>query len=645
MDDYMDLDQMTDTGKIEPDFVADMDQAYGFSKNANRDPDDHVPVMKQNAADDNVQAEEPMEDVARKADNTKNPSQEFRNWADELLRSEKGGLFGGRNSDRFERVHQALVDAVGAFMGSFGTDSARNIQMLAEAQTACNALLAACKQYTSRKPKTPAGKARRKMVLQIQALAAKDELGLGDAITDFCGLSPEEQLGQTWASVLGKARSVSLTEEDFYKRERASGGQVSQVFKVQGKYFKAEDSLNVDGGVGKTTDNANRYIALQETLELFPKLSQADREKLKEFAESEKTSGALSKKGEKALEHLKKRSNEMKVLVNQVLKPQGIVDEGGMANTTRRNVATSRMAELLGLGHLVAKSQTAEIHDQATGKIIRGNLMDQAEGVELNEVKAEISKKKEAAFTSGGIRDIMNLQVLDVLCGQVDRHAGNMLYKTNAAGQISGIQGIDNDASFGTNIDTASAIHQGRKDYRIFDPNNGEMVIPYMDKALADRIEKLDSSVVRYVLRDLLKEAEIEAAVQRLENMKAGIIRAKKVSPERFLENEAQWTPQVAQQMANIQKNRLEESQKTVYKLDFTLKVIKEYFHGQLADDLELYMTNVGAFNKKKYPAERVKEVEAAKAQLKLLLVRLDNAQNGSKQNYFGRYISGELRA
>ena len=91
MDDYMDLDQMTDTGKIEPDFVADMDQAYGFSKNANRDPDDHVPVMKQNAADDNVQAEEPMEDVARKADNTKNPSQEFRNWADELLRSVLSG--------------------------------------------------------------------------------------------------------------------------------------------------------------------------------------------------------------------------------------------------------------------------------------------------------------------------------------------------------------------------------------------------------------------------------------------------------------------------------------------------------------------------------------------------------------------------
>lgn len=620
-EDYKDLEETPELVSEESDSALDMSTAYGTSKREE--------VGEVEAPD------------LRNTSGTKEPSQEFRDWVNRLLVSKKGG-FGGKNSARFERVHQALVDAVGALMGSFGTDSKRNIKMLVEAQTACNALLAACQQYTSRKPNTPAGKARRNLVLQIQALAAKDALGFGDAMTDFCGMSPEEQSGQTWASVLGKARSVSLTVEDFSKLDRPGGGQVSQVFKVQGKYFKPEDSFNVDAGVGQSDSTANRFIALSETLERFPKLSQDDIDELKRMAANPTSGGSVSDKAAPALAFFCKRAEELSVLVNEVLMPQGIVAEGGMTNTTRRNVATSRMAELLGLGHLVAKSQTAEIQDQATGKIIRGNLMDAAQGEEFSKVQNTIVERNVNAFTSGAARDITNLQVLDMLCGQVDRHAKNMLYQTNAGGQITGIQGIDNDASFGTNVDSVSGKDANRKDARVFDFRDGEieMVLPYMDKALADRIEQLDSSVLRYALSDLLKEAEIEAAVQRLENMKAGIAHAKKTSPERFLENETDWTTEVMQGM--LQKNKEMANQWTIGYNDEQLfeKLTRQlYSDEQLIADVVFAESNIIEFNKKRYPEERKKKIMDARLQVQRLRKKYLMSKSYGGMTYFGRYL------
>ena len=89
-----------------------------------------------------------------------------------------------------------------------------------------------------------------------------------------------------------------------------------------------------------------------------------------------------------------------------------------------------------------------------TGRLIRGNLMDQAEGIEYANVWEDLINGR---VTSSFLRDVTNLQVLDVLCGQLDRHGGNMMYKVEN-GNITGVQGSDNDAAFGTNVDVASTL-------------------------------------------------------------------------------------------------------------------------------------------------------------------------------------------
>ena len=51
--------------------------------------------------------------------------------------------------------------------------------------------------------------------------------------------------------------------------------------------------------------------------------------------------------------------------------------------------------------------------------MIRGNLMDQAEEIGYADAGEDMIKGK---VTSSFLRDVTNLQVLDVLCGQLDRH-------------------------------------------------------------------------------------------------------------------------------------------------------------------------------------------------------------------------------
>lgn len=479
-----------------------------------------------------------------------NTAGDFMRWGNLLDASEKGGI-GWKNSESFEKVQDALQETSHVLTQDFTDDTLKNMKLLHDAQGVFGALLAACRKYTARSPHTQKGRQRRGLVLLLSDFAAKDELGCEEAVLEFSVMEPEKQAKETWGSVLGRARSVQLTVDDFSKMESPNSGQASEIVRIShkegkldgDKYFKKEDSLNLDV-VKKEKDQAHRVIAEQETRKRFPKLSKADMKAFRQFDEDSNQKDVdrmkFSPEVKSAANYYVQRMKQLNTTINGLMEPLGITGEDGMANMSRRNVATSRVAELLGLGNLVARSWTAEIYDKATGKTIRGNLMDQAKGVAHKEVEMKL---KNGEYSAGFMRDMMNLQVLDMLCGQVDRHAGNIMFRTDhETGLVSGIQGIDNDAAFGTGVDAASAKARSRKDARVFDPKSLEMVIPFMDAKLARRIEELDEQMLKYVLYDLLTEAEVKAALQRLKLLKDGIRKAKEEQREgRFLENEEDW--------------------------------------------------------------------------------------------------------
>lgn len=267
----------------------------------------------------------------------------------------------------------------------------------------------------------------------------------------------------------------------------------------------------------------------------------------------------LSEDGKVALSAVSSQLSGTKTTSDTILHHLNLND-GGKVNMTKRNVATSRVAALLGLGHLVAKSETAELYDEATGRTLRGNLMEKAAGASsagefLKTAKnrapaaAAGAQKTTSVSASGGFqRDLCSLQVLDVICGQMDRHANNFFVTARENGELTGLQGIDNDAAFGRRETVTSSEDGERHDRAVYDIDSGELVLPYMDRELAARIQQLEPDMLRFALKDLLKDEEIEAAVKRLGHTKAAVDKTEREQPERLLADD-QWNDDTAQRL------------------------------------------------------------------------------------------------
>jgi hypothetical protein len=115
----------------------------------------------------------------------------------------------------------------------------------------------------------------------------------------------------------------------------------------------------------------------------------------------------------------------------------------------------SRVAELIGCPDLLAHSESMHVSVPVGNgtKIIKGTFMEEAKGSDLRKLNEKDPMYK-ADFTfiddSKGLnRKIADLQILDYLCGNPDRHRANMIY-TIKDGKLVDIKGIDNDTCFGS---------------------------------------------------------------------------------------------------------------------------------------------------------------------------------------------------
>jgi len=148
---------------------------------------------------------------------------------------------------------------------------------------------------------------------------------------------------------------------------------------------------------------------------------------------------------------------------------------------------------------------------------------------ELEMVKAEVKNLDPQNATTR--KEITELQLLDIVCGQMDRHPEN--YYIDGDGHV---RGIDNDLAFGTMND----IHQARnQDDKAFMPNRGSLQLNPPKVIDAEMFQKIvgishenadDPQVVREsingkkeAMREQLKEhmtpRQLDAAIQRYEQL------------------------------------------------------------------------------------------------------------------------------
>lgn len=202
-----------------------------------------------------------------------------------------------------------------------------------------------------------------------------------------------------------------------------------------------------------------------------------------------------------------------------------LTDDGYAAtrdlNLITRSTATSEVNKALGLSVVV---------DEAYAKSPDGTPINVSAMALGTQVTASVSSPDGRVVQTSAAFDfsrpeiqkgLYDLEAIDYLTGQIDRHGGNF-FINNDTGEV---KGIDNDLCFGS-----KPLSEAVKDQAIGAKAVGKPPYFYHEDT-ARRLEEMTPERLRSILRDVsspdggnrLSEQEIEAAVQRLEEMKADI--------------------------------------------------------------------------------------------------------------------------
>ncbi|MCR5452628.1 MAG: hypothetical protein K6F00_08390 [Lachnospiraceae bacterium] len=212
------------------------------------------------------------------------------------------------------------------------------------------------------------------------------------------------------------------------------------------------------------------------------------------------------------------------------------------SNISKRNVATSRMAKLLGISDLIVETKNVEIN--VDGKVMRGIMMADAQGSSVWSINKKYKgfHHNNIKFSGDAIQQFSSLQIFDVICGQIDRNGGNYLAKTDSNNKnVNTITGIDNDLAFG-NLSYDDIYDRGYKGYHeIKNLHFGEdSLLCGVDEDLANKILALTPEYIDYMMCDLLSKEERHYLMDRIVGVQDYINLLKK-KDEKIKDNTKKW--------------------------------------------------------------------------------------------------------
>ena len=185
----------------------------------------------------------------------------------------------------------------------------------------------------------------------------------------------------------------------------------------------------------------------------------------------------------------------------------------------RRNSGMSAVADLLGKPNILSRSTDVKFTD-GKGKVVEGTFMNYAQGLDLNSRhKDHYQRIADNPFTGSSkpgafFKQVSDLQVVDFLCGNIDRHSANLTYIVDDNGKLIGVQGIDNDSSLGCNA-------PGEKSQQRL-PGTANMGV--ISKSMADKIMGMNAAMLKFALRGKgLTEEQLDCAALRLGQLQEAI--------------------------------------------------------------------------------------------------------------------------
>ena len=431
-----------------------------------------------------------------------------------------------------------------------------------------------CVDYlTTHHPKTAEGKARKDMVQKLldRVLEEKRYIDINSELVT----EKDKQDGKSWGEMLAGAHVVALKEGEYEVPAEAALAGSSEVTKIKGKkgerfFFKTSEKVSLVHSAEAMVSEllgryANEIIRLKDLNDpLYSGLTEEQRQKRTEDLEGiiaaamklkEETKTIPLDRGwqaefEKNWDRWKEKygltdeeKEHARVFMTSMEKKHAATLTGCKtakipygSELSIRNVATTVLADHLGLGDMIAGSK--EMALEKAGKKQKGIRMDEAKG-EVLEIIAEKKENmdKRIRLSTKALRQMMTLQVFDILCGQVDRNARNYLLqpeKEEKNGEIiiERITGIDNDLSFGllSFNDTTGDVYLGSMK-RIQQGNT--ITLMGLDAAFAKKILELKPETIGFLLGPYLTKGEIKACQDRLKGIQQLIKQLEKQDAER----------------------------------------------------------------------------------------------------------------
>ncbi len=220
------------------------------------------------------------------------------------------------------------------------------------------------------------------------------------------------------------------------------------------------------------------------------------------------------------------------------------IDKG--ADMTARNFASERVAELLGLKGLIVRNHEAVIVEK-DGAQRKGFVMEQAEGVSLKALKRMAKEEKyEIEIEGEAQKQLLNLQILDNIIGQVDRHIGNYFvsYEKDEEKKtlfVKKVVGIDNDLSFGKSEElginnTASILSKKKVKKGKTEVVQYSYQIGMMDKKLYEGLKSVSPELLEVNLAGVIEPEYMDALKKRYEMVKKYIFEAAEKEEDFFRE-------------------------------------------------------------------------------------------------------------
>ena len=532
--------------------------------------------------------------------------------------SKKGEFVQGTRSTPSKKYMKPILDNLkrldGLLSGQFDAKDADTIH------DCFRDTIISCENYISnRNPWTTEGKARLQMVKDFQAQIRHESVRFAQRVEELEKNPELAGENKTWLSILSDVRREDIQNGRDGVKVTMGGAGSSTIYIIEkdGKkrFFKENEKVPKDGVIAnldvtltslkdkKDEKDTRRLKYLEIAKKALIKRYATEIQFFKDFM-SVKNRNAMTAK---LCEKLKSDKNFANMIYEiRKVKPATEEDDDllyigeailqakrdailseiavddakidAKSDVSKRNVATSRMAKILGLDYMVAGSTIADV--TVNGKKMSGIAMEEAKGecyIDIGE--AAVKKKRKPRYSPKAFKQILNLQIFDVICGQVDRNAANYLctYEEKADSnvtEIKEIKAIDNDLSFGrlSYNEIVNVGRQGVNKLRSFEDTGGKLTIPCVDKELADKILAVDTEMIDYQMCDILDKDERKALIDRIKGVQK-IIR-KMMNEERkkkakgrktsskFPENDESWVKAYNDYMKEIRdkarKNKAE---------------------------------------------------------------------------------------